>query len=91
MMKLLAIYFTAANSLRKLIDGSIPTKNKKKNEKMRLQHRCFPVNFVKCLRIHFLRTSPVTASEDEHDKTKLLDMNPDSKIVIFESHAPSIN
>ena len=41
---------------------------------MRLQHRCFPVNFVKFLRTPFLRTPLVADSEDEHNETKQLDM-----------------
>ena len=32
------------------------------------------VNFVEFLRAPFLRTSPVAASEDEHDESKLLHM-----------------
>ena len=33
---------------------------------------CFPMNYAKFLRTPFLRTPAVAASENEHDKTKLL-------------------
>ena len=39
-----------------------------------IQAHVFSVNFAKFLRTPLLRTSPVTASEDEYDETKLLHM-----------------
>ena len=42
----------------------IPTRSKKKSGTMRLQHSCFPVNFVK-----FLGTSFLKKDEDEHEET----------------------
>ena len=75
-VKLLAIYFTVNGLPRKLIDRSISTisthKEQKQEREKRLQHRCFPVHFAEFLRTPFLRTITVAASEDEHDKTKLL-------------------
>ena len=71
-MKLLAIYFTA-NGQRKLIDESIPiifphkAKGKKEEQEKRFKRR-----FVEFLRTPFLKTSPVAASEDEHDETTQL-------------------
>ena len=62
----------------KLIDGSIstifPHKKQKEERAKILKHRCFPVTFVEFLRYLFIRTLTVTASEDEHDETKLLHM-----------------
>ena len=75
-VKLLAIYFTANGLPRKLIDGSIstifPHKEHKEERGKRLQHMCFPVNFTEFLTTPSIRTITVAASEDKHDKTKLL-------------------
>ena len=38
----------------------------------KIQARVFPVNFAGFLGTPFLRTSPVAASEDGYDETKLL-------------------
>ena len=53
---------------------SITQKEKKKGKKKKkkIQAQVFPVNFAGFLRTPFLRTSPVAASEYEHDETKLL-------------------
>ena len=60
-VKLLAIYFTASGLPGKLIDGSIstifPYKEQKEEREKRLQHKCFPVNFVQFLRTPFFNNN----------------------------------
>ena len=74
-MKLFAIYFRA-NNQQKLNDGSIPTIciNARGKKEEQDQAQVFSVDFAKFLRTTFLRISSLAASEDEHDKTKLLHM-----------------
>ena len=75
-MKLFAIYFRA-NNQRKLNDGSIPTiciHNARGKKEEQDQAKVFSVDFAKFLRAPVLRISSLAASEDEHDKTRLLHM-----------------
>ena len=77
-MKLLAIYTYLFDSKRstevnwRIYSNHITPQGTKEEQEKSLQHICFPVNFAEFLRISFLRTPPVAASEDEHDETKLL-------------------
>ena len=82
-VKFLAIYFTAT-SPRKLIDRSIPTmfphKRQKEERKNETSAHVFSCEFCKI----FKSTTPLVTSENERDETKLLHMNPNWTIVIFE-------